>query len=248
MSNIIEHKLYSKLIKEWHPVNNKNVKLNSFTCGSNKKVWWKCDVADDHEWEARINHRINGVGCPYCSGRMASKLNCLSKTHIELIKEWHPTKNGNLTPNDVVAGTDKKVWWICDFDNSHEWIAVIKSRIRGHNCPHCNESKGEKNIRRILSDNNIIFETQKKFKNCVYKNVLPFDFYLPNHNLLIEYDGIQHSKSIKHFGGEENFELRKLKDRIKTDFAKNNNFKLLRINYTQFKKINEIIINYLCTL
>jgi hypothetical protein len=52
-----------------------------------------------------------------------------------LVKEWHPTANGNLTPRKVNIIFPKPVWWICS--QSHEWEATIKSRIKGMGCPVC---------------------------------------------------------------------------------------------------------------
>ena len=64
---------------------------------------------------------------------------------------------------------------------------------------------------------------QKMFNDCKYISTLRFDFYLPTHNVLIEFDGIHHYKSFDYFGGEKTFEETKIKDVIKNEFAKNNN-------------------------
>jgi hypothetical protein len=67
-----------------------------------------------------------------------SASNSLASLNPKLAKEWHPTKNGNLTPNQIGIGSGKKAWWICSKDNSHEWQAVIASRAKsGHGCPFC---------------------------------------------------------------------------------------------------------------
>jgi len=100
-------------------------------------------------------------------------------------------------------------------------------------CPKCNSSKNERLIERILIENNIFFETQKKFDNCKNKRELPFDFYLPDFNLCIEYDGEQHFKSISYFGGDEKFIETKKHDEIKTNFCLENNINLLRIRYDE---------------
>jgi hypothetical protein len=103
------------------------------TAGTEKKVWWKCEK--NHEWEAQIRHRNNGTGCPYCAGQKVCKETCLSMTHPELSKEWHPAKNGALTPDDVSKGSREKVWWICD--KGHEWKVSVGSRSNGTGCPTC---------------------------------------------------------------------------------------------------------------
>jgi len=121
------------LAKEWHPTRNGSLTPRDVTPSSNKKVWWKCDKG--HEWESIINSRGRGVGCPYCSGQLATGDNCLQRVNPVLAREWHPVKNGKLTPGDVTPGSNKKVWWICD--KGHEWKSVIASRSQGRGCPYC---------------------------------------------------------------------------------------------------------------
>ena len=93
----------------------------------------------------------------------------------------------------------------------------------------------------ILNDNNIDYIKEKTFINCKNKKYLPFDFYLPEQNLLIEYDGLQHFKSINYWGGDAGFNLRQNNDNIKNNFAKNNNIGLLRIKYNKINNINQIL-------
>ena len=76
-------------------------------------------------------------GCPYCSNKKVAISNCLTTTHPELAKQWHPTKNGKLTPQDVYAGSFKKIWWKCDKGDDHEYEMLLSDRKRGYNCPIC---------------------------------------------------------------------------------------------------------------
>jgi hypothetical protein len=78
-------------------------------------------------------------GCPYCSGRQATDESCLQTVNPTLAKEWHPTKNYRLTPNDVTRSSSKKVWWKCT--RGHEWNAVISGRSKGGGCPYCSGHK-----------------------------------------------------------------------------------------------------------
>ena len=102
-------------------------------------------------------------------------------------------------------------------------------------CKQCikSESKGEKSIRLWLDSNNIKFEREKTFKSCklTVNGAMRFDFYLPDYNMCIEYDGEQHYKPIKSFGGKKSFDDIKLKDSIKTNYCISKNIKLLRISY-----------------
>jgi predicted secreted protein len=134
-------KLNPSLAKEWHPTKNGDLTAYDVTLGSGKKIWWKCDKGDDHEWESRVHHRVNGIGCPICSNRKIVISNCLATLKPRLAKDWHPTKNGDLTPKDVGIGTAKKVWWKCDKGDDHEWDASIVKRSNGKGCPICSGHK-----------------------------------------------------------------------------------------------------------
>ena len=132
-----ETDLYTKnpvLASQWHPNKNGTLTPQDVTISSNKFVWWICEKG--HEWKAMVYDRSNGCGCPICSGRkVLVGYNDLATVNIELASEWHPTKNGNLNPQDITIGSDKKVWWQCE--NGHEWQAVISSRKSGCGCPYC---------------------------------------------------------------------------------------------------------------
>ncbi|PLS19264.1 hypothetical protein CVD28_02300 [Bacillus sp. M6-12] len=129
--------LKPELAKEWHPTKNGDITPYKVTSGSNKKVWWlgKCG----HEWDAFIGNRVKGRGCPYCSGNKVNAENCLATIRPELIEEWHPTKNGDITPYKVTSGTNRKVWWLCS--NGHEWETGIVHRKNGSACPICVRKK-----------------------------------------------------------------------------------------------------------
>ena len=120
-----------ELSNEWHPTKNGNLTPKDVTPSSNRKVWWICD--NNHEWEASVNNRNAGSSCPYCSSRALCDDNCLQTRNLELAKQWHPTKNGSLSPRDVMPNTNKKVWWLCE--RNHEWKAKISSRNNGTGCP-----------------------------------------------------------------------------------------------------------------
>lgn len=112
---------------------------------------------------------------------------------------------------------------------------------RGVGCAKCIKSQGENLIESILNNMNIKAMTQYRFKECRHIKPLPFDFYLPNMNICIEYDGIQHYESIDFFGGEDEFSLVKLRDSIKNTYCKDNNIKLIRIPYFEYDNIEEIL-------
>jgi hypothetical protein len=121
------------LAKEWHPTKNGELTPSMIAAGSDRKVWWMCPQG--HEWEARIASRNSGSNCPYCCNKKVNDENCLKAKNPLLAKEWHPTKNGDLTPTKVTVGTLKKVWWQCS--KGHEWLATVNSRNNGKGCPDC---------------------------------------------------------------------------------------------------------------
>ena len=126
----------AELMAEWNWERNSELKFdpNTLTLGSGKKVWWQCKKG--HEWQATIDRRSQGKGCPYCSGRNAIKgENDLQTINPTLAKEWNYEKNSGLTPTDVLPHSNKIVWWICS--KGHEWQATIGSRNDGRGCPCC---------------------------------------------------------------------------------------------------------------
>ena len=136
--------LNPELAKQWHPTKNGELTPEKVTISSGKKVWWKCDKGDDHEWFVTIAGRSAGSNCPICAGKKVVKSNCLATTNPSLAKEWHPTKNGNLTPSEITSGSNKRVWWKCDKGKDHEWITFINSRSSGHGCPACDGRQAAK--------------------------------------------------------------------------------------------------------
>jgi hypothetical protein len=127
---------HPRLLKEYNYEKN-NINPSSITSSCGKKVWWKC--LKGHEWQAKVCNRTRGRNCPYCSGKKACKDNCISTTHPNLIKEWHPTKNGETTTNDITKGSDKKYWWLCE--SNHSYLCSVSNKVLGRGCPYCSGQK-----------------------------------------------------------------------------------------------------------
>jgi len=184
------------------------------------------------------NDHKKGTGCPKCGGNF-------KKTDSEVIQKFKKI-HGNLYNYDKVKyfGKDKKVEIICPKHGSF-W-QVSSSHWSGIGCPICKSSKGEKAIRKFLEENNINFTQEYKFNDC--KNILPlpFDFYLPDLNTIIEYDGEQHFKAYRYFGGKEAFEKTKKRDFIKNKYCENNNINLIRLSYKEINNIKTILKEKLC--
>lgn len=124
---------FPRLATEWHPSKNA-LGPTHVSAYSGGKAWWVC--TEGHEWEATIANRANGNGCPICAGQMVlTGLNDMATTNPELAAEWHPTRNGGLTPAMVFAGLGRKVWWRDLL--GHEWETTGNSRVSGVGCPIC---------------------------------------------------------------------------------------------------------------
>lgn len=130
------------IAKSWHYKKNDGLLPQDVTAVNRSKVWWLCSESG-YPWKAEIRSRVSqGVGSPYQSGkRVAPGYNDIASTHKELCKQWNYTKNGDLTPEMFTAGTNTRVWWICE--ENHEWLASISNRTRtsnATNCPVCSLS------------------------------------------------------------------------------------------------------------
>jgi hypothetical protein len=130
---------YPDVASEWHPSKNGGLTPNQVPPGSDKKVWWKCEAGPDHEWQSSVSNRTSGnKGCPFCAGNQVSVTNSLATLYPAVAAEWHPAKNGDITPDKVVAGSEKPYWWQCLIDPNHEWMASPNKRGGARTrCPYC---------------------------------------------------------------------------------------------------------------
>lgn len=128
---------------QWHPTRNAPLTPRDVVPGATRLVWWRCDRGADHVWRQSPKARVLGRGCPFCAGKKTSVTNSLAKVLPALAREWHPTKNGKLRPNDVVPGSAKRVFWRCRRDPSHVWRTTVNARTSGggargyRQCPFC---------------------------------------------------------------------------------------------------------------
>lgn len=214
----------------------------------NRKIIWTCQCDCGAIFNTRSDHINTGktTSCPTCAQR--KNINRLLESQDYKIKDIHiGDKYGKLT---LLEKTNRKssngcYYWKCQCE-----CGTIKEIDSGHwgktiSCG-CVRSKGETKIRTILIENNISFEVEKTFQDCCYSDTggIPrFDFYLPDYNLLIEFDGKQHYKSTESFWCTEQYvSLLQEKDFFKDEWAKEHGYKLKRIPYYD---LNNIDINYL---
>lgn len=132
--------LFPEIAKKWHPILNGNLSPNMFTPLSNTKVWWigKCG----HEWENSIGVMTRGCGCPYCTGQKVLKgFNDLKTKNPEIANQWHPTLNGDKTPEMFTAGSGFKAYWKCK-ECGQTWRTAINNRTTNkRGCPYCAQKR-----------------------------------------------------------------------------------------------------------
>jgi len=129
-----EHQNKMYLLQEWNQEKNMPLTPDSIHKGSHQKVWWNCNAG--HSWQAEVRSRTGGSRCPYCAKRVLwVGDNDLAAANPALAAQWDVEKNGQLKPTDVLAGSERCVWWKCD--RGHSWRASILSRSRGAGCPVC---------------------------------------------------------------------------------------------------------------
>ncbi len=156
---------HPELLKEWDYNKNK-IKPNELTSGSNRKVWWICNL--NHSYEASITNRIKGTGCPYCANKKILKgYNDLATTNPTLAKEWNYNKN-DIRPDEVMNFTKRKVWWICS--KGHEWQADIGSRSSGSGCPICSGRQILSGYNDLATTNPQLLKSWDYEKNSIHPN------------------------------------------------------------------------------
>lgn len=185
---------------------------------------------------------LQGKRCPECFGNKR-------KTTEEFSNEVDELSDGEYTLVSRYINNRTHVT-IKHTECGREYSVTPKDFLRGNRCPYCKQSKGEKMVQKILDRARVKYEIQKVYDDLKsnYQS-LPFDFYLPEYNLLIEYDGIQHFEEVQFFGGAAKLESQKRRDNLKNEYARQNNIQLLRIPYyLSEEKVEEIILSYLQTV
>ena len=130
---------HPQLIFEWRSQQDDDITPQSVSHATRKKAWWICSTCG-HEWKANIADRAKGSHCPECSrNKPHCSRNSIINTHPFLLKEWHPTKNGEVKPYHVGRTSKRMIWWICVDD--HVWQDEARKRARGAGCPECPDGR-----------------------------------------------------------------------------------------------------------
>jgi len=202
---------------------NRNGKcLSNEYVNSSSKLEWECEHG--HKWKASPNQiKSNKTWCPICFKNKTMKT-------IEDAHNLAKLREGECLSNKYI-NVFHNLKWKCN--KGHEWKAAFHNVESGNWCPICRESRGENKIATFLRKNNIQFERQKTFEECKNIRKLPFDFYLPKYNILIEFDGEQHFNPNCYHNKKYEFSKIKNNDNTKTNFCTRNNIILIRIKYDE---------------
>lgn len=231
-------KLEDEYIAELH-IKNPTVMLVGAYINANIPTAHYCEV---HQtvWNISPSAALRGQGCQLCKNERIG--NALRKSEEQYIEEL-----AVVNPNIVLCGKYQNsrtpTLHKC-LIHDYEWSPAPNSILSGHGCPKCNESKGEMRITRWLEQYKINNIPQKRFTNCSDIKPLPFDFYIPELNICIEYQGEQHYRPVN-FGGisdEEaynNFLVVRRHDEIKSNYCDQNNIQLICVPY--FEDIDDYL-------
>lgn len=170
------------LIAWWDHEKNGGVTPFDVAIQGHGKFFFKCP--NGHSYKRPVYHMVSFGGCKYCAGQAATEDRNLRTTHPDLCKEWHPTLNGNLRPEDVLPGSNKKVWWRCN--HGHEWQASVSKRaLRGDRCPDCYHRVSMAQMR-VFAELQSIFDDVRLGETV---DGYELDVYLPSRRIGIEIDG-----------------------------------------------------------
>jgi Zn finger protein HypA/HybF involved in hydrogenase expression len=195
-------------------------------------IKWKCNKCNFIFSNSFKNVKYLNNWCPSCSGKYNNNIEVAIKIAIS---------KGGLCLSKEYKNNKTNLEWKCN-KCQHIWKARLDRIKSGTWCPKCRRSHGELKISKILDMYNINYIHEYNIKEIKSR----YDFFLPQYNMFIEFDGIQHFYISRKFTSTE-ISLKKLqkKDTLKTLYCLESNIKLLRIDFSNFKNIEEIILNSL---
>lgn len=215
---------YPEVAKEWHPTKNGDLTPDEVFPKSDRRVWFLCSKNKTHEWEARIADRTSrNSGCPYCYRRVSPETSLASK-FPEIAKDWHPTKNKKMTPEQVAPKSNKFFWWVCN--KGHDYKMQPYERVLHHRgCTECSRYGGSAQETRIYC------EIKKLFPETEYRHKIEgseIDIFIPSISVGIEYDGeFYHRKKVD-------------KDIAKNTLMKRLGLILIRVREHPLEKISDL--------
>lgn len=222
------HSNYTYLLDEWDKELNKE-KMNEIAAKSHKKYYWSCK--NGHSFLASPADRTRppkGRNCPFCSNKkVLPGYNDLQTLFPNIAKEFASDLNG-ITPDKVIAGSNKSYYWRCSKNSNHVWKQIPNTRTRKNlpsGCPFCSHyhSAPEITVYKLAKryvDNSTILGYSVAGYN--------YDIYIPSLNLLIEYDGYPYHSNCK-YADKKEITRRKNIEKKKNNIAIKNKYYIIRI-------------------
>ena len=184
---------------------------------------------------------MNGSGCPKCS--IIEQHEKQKKSIDDFISDSIKV-HGDLYDYSMVEYVDSKSEVIIICKKHGEFHQSPNNHQRGNGCPNCNSSKGELFISQFLKENKIEFIEQHTFEGLKMKRNLKCDFFLPKHNVVIEFNGIQHYEPRELFGGEKGLKRTQNSDNLKREFCSINGIRLLEVRFDN-QNISKTLTSFL---
>lgn len=233
---------YKELVAQLHP---EIIVLDKYETYE-KRVRCQCTVCGT-EWEVRAGSLIAKRlrGCPTCGLEITK--NAQRKSREKFIDDLRRV-NDKLVVKGEYVNTHTPISVRCIVHNITFLHCPCNLLNKTAACPVCSKAnwKTEKLVGDILQELGVTAYSQYTFPECRGKRRhLPFDYYIPEHNTVIEYDGEQHYYPIEYFGGDDGFERRKEYDKIKDDYCHDNDIRLIRIPYYEKDNLKEYLVSQL---
>ena len=208
--------VFPEIAKYWDYGKNGVVTPDNVFSGGQKKYWWKCENGYPHSFQTIIDVR-KICGCPYCAQcRVLPGFNDLETRYPAIAEEWDRKKNVGVDPSEVLAGGERKAWWVCP-DCRKSYLMSVRDRILGHGCRECKNRFGTS-----FPEQAIFYYIKQFFADAelhYVENKMELDVFIPSLRIGIEYDGVKY-----------HYTMRKQKiDKERNDYCKTNNIKLIRV-------------------
>lgn len=190
-----------------------------------RRVWWRCSAG--HTWHASPRKRVlEGTGCPFCANQRVCSDNNLAVLNPALAADWHPTRNGDFTPERCTPGSNRHAWWRCT--RGHEWEAAVATRSAGRSCPKCRPNLSKLELR-ILAEFRHLFGTAERGARLWGKE---FDVFVPSARLCLEVDGYPwHLHRTRH-------------DRAKSAACRDHGHVLVRVRDDRLSPVDGLAVTY----
>lgn len=216
---------YPAVAAELHPTKNQGNDPSKISCSQKESVWWLCSHCE-HEWRAMPHNRARkrgATGCPACTNKVITDSNNLRSMYPDLAKQWHPTKNGNLSDDEIVPGSNKRVWWLCS--NGHTWRTAPVNRIKKDKitgCPKCSRQTSTLDLRIFTELVALYPDTKLRHKI----DHIECDVFIAELKVAVEFDGSYWHKEKAN------------KDKAKTDKLKSSGIQVVRLRQHPLKKLS----------